>query len=199
MPWQGYNFEDSILVSERLVKEDYFTTIHIEEFEVAARDTKLGKEEITRDIPNVGDEALKDLDDSGIVRIGAEVRARRHPRRQDHAQGRDPALPRREAPPGDLRREGRRRARHLAAGAARRRGHGHRRPRSSRAKGVEKDARASRSSSRRSRIERDRDEKVRTIKDSAHRQLGCCSTASVPVSDPETRRGSHRAGRGLHR
>jgi len=74
MPWGGYNFEDSILVSERLVKEDVFTSIHIEEFEVMARDTKLGKEEITRDIPNVGEEALKDLDDSGIIRIGAEVR-----------------------------------------------------------------------------------------------------------------------------
>jgi DNA-directed RNA polymerase subunit beta len=73
-PGSGYNFEDSILISERLVKEDLFTTIHIEEFEVAARDTKLGREEITRDIPNVGDEALADLDDSGIVRIGAEVR-----------------------------------------------------------------------------------------------------------------------------
>ncbi len=74
MPWGGYNFEDSILISERLVKEDAFTSIHIEEFEAAARDTKLGKEEITRDIPNVGEEALKDLDDSGIVRIGAEVK-----------------------------------------------------------------------------------------------------------------------------
>ena len=73
MPWQGYNFEDSILVSERLVKEDYFTSIHIEEFEVAARDTKLGKEEITRDIPNVGEEALRNLDEAGIVRIGAYV------------------------------------------------------------------------------------------------------------------------------
>ena len=73
MPWGGYNFEDSILLSERLVQEDMYTTIHIEEFELAARDTKLGKEEITRDIPNVGDEALKNLDDSGIVRIGAEV------------------------------------------------------------------------------------------------------------------------------
>ena len=75
MPWGGYNFEDSILINERLVREDYYTTIHIEEFELAARDTKLGKEEITRDIPNVGDESLKDLDDSGIVRIGAEVRS----------------------------------------------------------------------------------------------------------------------------
>jgi DNA-directed RNA polymerase subunit beta len=73
MPWQGYNFEDSILVSERITKEDVFTSIHIEEFECIARDTKLGKEEITRDIPNVGEEALKDLDDSGIIRIGAEV------------------------------------------------------------------------------------------------------------------------------
>ena len=74
MPWQGYNFEDSILLSERLIKEDIFTSVHIEEFECVARDTKLGKEEITRDIPNVGEEALKDLDESGIVRIGAEVK-----------------------------------------------------------------------------------------------------------------------------
>lgn len=74
MPWQGYNYEDSILVSERIAKEDVFTSIHIEEFECVARDTKLGKEEITRDIPNVGEEALKDLDESGIVRIGAEVK-----------------------------------------------------------------------------------------------------------------------------
>ena len=75
MPWGGYNFEDAILVSERLVKDDRYTSIHIEEFEVQARDTKLGKEEVTRDIPNVSEEALKDLDDSGIVRIGAKVKA----------------------------------------------------------------------------------------------------------------------------
>jgi DNA-directed RNA polymerase subunit beta len=75
MPWGGYNFEDSILVNEKLVKNDVFTSIHIEEFECVARDTKLGKEEITRDIPNVGEEALKDLDEAGIVRIGAEVKA----------------------------------------------------------------------------------------------------------------------------
>jgi len=75
MPWGGYNFEDSILVSESLIRDDTFTSVHIEEFEILARDTKLGKEEITRDIPNVGDEMLKDLDESGIVRIGAEVRA----------------------------------------------------------------------------------------------------------------------------
>jgi DNA-directed RNA polymerase subunit beta len=73
MPWGGYNFEDSILVSERLVRDGIYTSVHIEEFEIIARDTKLGKEEITRDIPNVGDEALKDLDDSGIIRLGAEV------------------------------------------------------------------------------------------------------------------------------
>ncbi len=73
MPWGGYNFEDSILISERLLKDDVFTSVHIEEFEVVARDIKLGKEDITRDIPNVGDEALKNLDESGIIRIGAEV------------------------------------------------------------------------------------------------------------------------------
>src|SRR2546425_6518941 len=78
MPWGGYNFEDAILVSERLVKDDRFTSIHIEEFEIQARDTKLGKEEVTRDIPNVSEEALKDLDDSGIVRIGAKVRSEEH-------------------------------------------------------------------------------------------------------------------------
>ncbi|MEM6456933.1 MAG: DNA-directed RNA polymerase subunit beta, partial [Acidobacteriota bacterium] len=73
MPWRGYNFEDAILVSEKLVKEDYYTSIHIEEFEIEARDTKLGPEEVTRDIPNVSEAALKDLDESGIVRIGANV------------------------------------------------------------------------------------------------------------------------------
>ncbi|MBE3072779.1 MAG: DNA-directed RNA polymerase subunit beta, partial [Acidobacteria bacterium] len=74
MPWRGYNFEDAILVSERMVKDDYYTSIHIEEFEIEARDTKLGPEEITRDIPNVPENALKDLDDSGIIRIGAYVK-----------------------------------------------------------------------------------------------------------------------------
>lgn len=73
-PWMGYNFEDSILISERLLQDDTYTSVHIEEFECVARDTKLGKEEITRDIANVGEEALKDLDSSGIIRIGAEVR-----------------------------------------------------------------------------------------------------------------------------
>src|SRR5580704_16421184 len=74
MPWNGYNFEDAILISERIVKEDIFTSIHIDEFEVAARDTKLGPEEITRDIPNLGDEALKNLGTDGVIRIGAEVK-----------------------------------------------------------------------------------------------------------------------------
>ena len=75
MSWGGYNYEDSILISERIVKDDIFTSVHIEEFETVARDTKLGKEEITRDIPNVGEEALANLDESGIVRIGAEIKA----------------------------------------------------------------------------------------------------------------------------
>jgi len=75
MPWNGYNYEDSILISERILKDDVYTSIHIEEYEVAARDTKLGPEEITRDIPNVGEEALRNLDEAGIVYIGAEVQA----------------------------------------------------------------------------------------------------------------------------
>ncbi len=75
MPWNGYNFEDSILISERIVRDDVFTSIHIEEFELSARDTKLGPEEITRDIPNVGEEALRNLDEAGIVAVGAEVKA----------------------------------------------------------------------------------------------------------------------------
>uniref|UniRef100_UPI004055A05B DNA-directed RNA polymerase subunit beta n=1 Tax=Candidatus Electrothrix sp. TaxID=2170559 RepID=UPI004055A05B len=75
MPWRGYNFEDSILINERLLKEDTFTSVHIEIFDVVARDTKLGKEEITRDIPNIGDDALRNLDESGIIRIGAGIHA----------------------------------------------------------------------------------------------------------------------------
>jgi DNA-directed RNA polymerase subunit beta len=170
-PGSGYNFEDSILVSERLVREDYFTTIHIEEFEVAARDTKLGKEEITRDIPNVGEEALKDLDDSGIVRIGAEVakatsssaRSRRRarpsspPKRSSCARSsaRRPAM---SATP----RSGCRPASRARSSA----------PRSSPAKGVEKDDRALEIERQAVvRIERDRDAKIATLRDSAHRQL----------------------------
>ena len=74
MPWEGYNYEDAILISEKLVKEDYFTSIHIEEYECDARDTKLGPEEITRDIPNVGEDVLKDLDERGVISVGADVR-----------------------------------------------------------------------------------------------------------------------------
>jgi DNA-directed RNA polymerase subunit beta len=74
MPWRGYNFEDAILISEKLVKDDYYTSVHIEEFEIEARDTKLGPEEITRDIPNVSEHALRDLDESGVIRIGAKVK-----------------------------------------------------------------------------------------------------------------------------
>jgi DNA-directed RNA polymerase subunit beta len=75
MPWNGYNFEDSILISERIVSDDVFTSIHIEEFELQVRDTKRGVEEITADIPNVGDAALAKLDEAGIVFIGAEVKS----------------------------------------------------------------------------------------------------------------------------
>ena len=75
MTWEGYNYEDAVLINEKLVRDDVYTSIHIEEFEIEARDTKLGPEEITRDIPNVGDDALKDLDERGIIRVGAEVRS----------------------------------------------------------------------------------------------------------------------------
>ena len=75
MTWEGYNYEDAVLLSERLVQDDVYTSVHIEEYEAEARDTKLGPEEITRDVPGVGEDALKDLDERGIIRIGAEVRA----------------------------------------------------------------------------------------------------------------------------
>jgi DNA-directed RNA polymerase beta subunit len=118
MPWGGYNFEDAILLSERLVKDDVFTSIHIEEFEIDARDTKLGKEEITRDIPNV---SRRGAEQARRERPGLHRRRgwpRRHPGRQGDAQGRDRADERGEAAAGDLRREGRRRARRLAQGSA---------------------------------------------------------------------------------
>jgi DNA-directed RNA polymerase subunit beta len=73
MTWEGYNYEDAVLINEKMVRDDVYTSIHIEEHEVEARDTKLGPEEITRDIPNVGEDALKDLDEDGIIRVGAEV------------------------------------------------------------------------------------------------------------------------------
>ncbi len=87
MPWEGHNYEDAIILSERLVKDDVLTSIHIEEHEVDARDTKLGAEEITRDIPNVSEEILKDLDERGIVRIGAEVNPGDYLVGQGHPQG----------------------------------------------------------------------------------------------------------------
>ena len=103
MPWKGHNFEDAIVLSERLVKDDVLTSIHIEEHEIDARDTKLGAEEITRDIPNLSEDILKDLDERGIIRVGAEVGAGRHPRRQGHAQGRDRADAGRASAARDLR------------------------------------------------------------------------------------------------
>ena len=127
MPWRGYNFEDAILISEKLVREDYYTSVHIEEFEIEARDTKLGPEEITRDIPNVSEHALRDLDESGVIRIGAQIKPRRHPGRQGYAEGRNPAHAGREAAARHLRRKGRRCARRFAHLPSGHRGHGGRR------------------------------------------------------------------------
>ena len=129
MPWNGYNFEDSILISERVVEEDRFTTIHIEELTCVARDTKLGPEEITADIPNVGDSALAKLDEAGIAFIGAEVRAGDILVGKVTPEGRDAAHARGEAAARDLRREGLRREGHLAARAAGHGRHGDRRSR----------------------------------------------------------------------
>ena len=127
MPWEGGNFEDAILISERLVREDVFTSIHIEKHEVEARDTKLGPEEITRDIPNVGEDSLRNLDERGIIYVGAEVRP------NDILVGKitpkgETELTRRGATAArDLRREGARGEGHLAARAARRARQGDRR------------------------------------------------------------------------
>jgi DNA-directed RNA polymerase subunit beta len=171
MPWGGYNFEDSILISERLVQEDAFTSIHIEEFEISARDTKLGKEEITRDIPNVGEDALQNLDDAGIVKIGAEVKpgdilvGKITPKGETQLSPeekllraifgekagdvKDTSL---RVPPGIA---------GIVIGA-----------RVFAREGVEKDSRALEIEVQALRnIERDKDEKIRTIRDSAHRQL----------------------------
>ena len=87
MSWRGYNFEDAIIISDRLVKDDTFTSVHIEKHEVEARDTKLGPEEITRDIPNVGEESLRELDENGHHPRRRRGRPGRHPGGQDHAQG----------------------------------------------------------------------------------------------------------------
>ena len=128
MPWEGHNYEDAIILSQRLVQEDVLTSIHIEEHEVDARDTKLGPEEITRDIPNVSEEMLADLDERGIIRIGAEVVPGDILVGKVTPEGRDRADPGGAAAARDLRREGPRGPRHLAEGAARRDRHGHRRP-----------------------------------------------------------------------
>ncbi len=119
MPWNGYNFEDAIIVSERLVSDDVFTSIHIEEFELQVRDTKRGEEELTREIPNVSEEATKDLDENGIVRIGAEVVEGDILIGKITPKGEIGSDARREAAEGDLRREGGRREGRLAEGAAR--------------------------------------------------------------------------------
>ncbi len=119
MPWNGYNFEDSILISEKVVEDDRYTSIHIEELSVVARDTKLGAEEITRDISNLAENQLARLDESGIVYIGAEVASRRHAGRQGDAEGRNPADAGRKAAARDLRRKSVRREGHLAARAVR--------------------------------------------------------------------------------
>ena len=119
MPWGGYNFEDSILISERMIKEDLFTSMHIEEFECVARDTKLGPEEITRDIPNVGEEALKDLDSIGNYPDRCGSAARRYPGGKGHSEGRDAAQSRRKTAARDFRRKSRRGSRHLACACRR--------------------------------------------------------------------------------
>jgi DNA-directed RNA polymerase, beta subunit/140 kD subunit len=117
MPFEGFNFEDAIVISERLVKDDILTSIHIHEYEIDARSTKLGDEEITRDIPNRSEESLSQLDERGVVRIGAEVGCRRPARRQGDAEGRDRADRRGEADPRDLQGEGARGPRHEPQGA----------------------------------------------------------------------------------
>jgi DNA-directed RNA polymerase subunit beta len=126
MPWNGYNFEDSILMSERIVKDDVFTSIHIEEFEVMARDTKLGPEEITRDIPNVSEEALKNLDEAGIVYIGAEVKPGDILVGKITPKGESPMTPEEKLLRAIFGEKGLRRARHLAAVPPGREGHGRR-------------------------------------------------------------------------
>ncbi len=94
MPWKGYNFEDAIVISERVAREDMFTSIHIDEYIMEVRDTKRGLEELTSDIPNVSEEATKDLDENGLIRIGAGDQGGRHPHRQDHAERGDRSDPR---------------------------------------------------------------------------------------------------------
>ena len=124
MPWRGYNFEDAILVSEKMVKEDYYTSVHIEEFEIESRDTKLGPEEVTRDIPNVSESALRDLDESGIIRIGATVKAGDIMVGKVTPKGETQLTPEEKLLARHLRREGRRRARRFPYLSSGHRGHG---------------------------------------------------------------------------
>ena len=127
MPWNGYNYEDAILLSERMVKDDVFTSIHIEKYETEARDTKLGPEEITRDIPNVGEDALKDLDENGIIRVGAEVRPEDILVGKVAPKGQGELTAEERLDHRHLRQEGGRDPRRLPARAARREGQGRRR------------------------------------------------------------------------
>ena len=124
MPWRGYNFEDAILISEKLVREDYYTSVHIEEFEIEARDTKLGPEEITRDIPNVSEHALRDLDESGVIRIGAQIGHGDILVGKVTPKGETAADAGREAAARHFRRKGRRCARRFAHLPSGHRGHG---------------------------------------------------------------------------
>ena len=114
MPWRGYNFEDAIIISERLVAEDIYTSIHIEEFTSQVRDTKRGEEEFTREIPNVSEEATRELDENGIVRLGAEVKESRHPHWQNHAEGRNRPDAGGKTATRHIRRQSRRRERRFA-------------------------------------------------------------------------------------
>ena len=119
VPFDGYNFEDAILISERLVKDDVFTSIHIDEFSVEVRETKLGREEFTRDIPNVSEKALRNLDENGIVREGTRVASRRYSGRQGLAQEQDRTDPGRKTAARDFR-PGRRGREERFAGSAQR-------------------------------------------------------------------------------
>ena len=201
MPWNGYNFEDSILVSERLVKEDYFTSIHIEEFECVARDTKLGSEEITRDIPNVGEEALKDLDDSGIIRIGAEV-------------GPGAILVGKITPKGETQLSPEEKLLRAIFGekAGEVRDTSLRMPPGTEGtvidarvfsrKGVDKDDRALRiEDEERSRLEKDRADELRIIRSSARAQISAALVGKETVTRLDRRcpQGAHRQGRHDHR
>ena len=125
--FDGYNFEDAIVISERLVKDDVFTSIHIESFDVEIRETKLGREEFTRDIPNVSEKMLRNLDDDGCHPHRRPRRPRRHPRRQGEPEVQERADPGGEAPARDLRSRRRGREERLAGGARRHRGHRDRR------------------------------------------------------------------------